>query len=61
MRQEDKSLDSLRFEHVNTHPRIAREGLRYPNYTMPVRNHYPGNGVYRYPGKSIGRPNPGKI
>ena len=28
MRQEDKSLDSLRFEHVNTHPRIAREGAQ---------------------------------
>jgi phosphomethylpyrimidine synthase len=54
MRQEDKSLDSLRFEHVNTHPRIAI-------ILCPSGNHYPGNGVYRYPGKSIGRPNPGKI
>ncbi len=25
MRQADKSLDSLRFEHVNTHPRIAKK------------------------------------
>ncbi|MDE5610969.1 MAG: phosphomethylpyrimidine synthase ThiC, partial [Odoribacter sp.] len=28
MRQADKSLDSLRFEHVNTHPRIAKEGCQ---------------------------------
>lgn len=26
MRHADKTLDSLRFEHVNTHPRVAREG-----------------------------------
>ena len=26
MRQADKSLDNLRFEHVNTHPRVAKEG-----------------------------------
>ena len=26
MRQADKSLDSLRFEHVNTHPRVAKTG-----------------------------------
>lgn len=26
MRQSDSSLDALRFEHVNTHPRIARSG-----------------------------------
>ena len=32
MRQEDKSLDSLRFEHVNTHPRIAREGAQVSRF-----------------------------
>ena len=41
MRQEDKSLDSLRFEHVNTHPRIAREGAQVSQYTMPVRESLP--------------------
>ena len=38
-----------------------RRGSGIPIILCPSGNHYPGNGVYRYPGKSIGRPNPGKI
>ena len=52
MRQEDKSLDSAN---------RPRRGSGIPIILCPSGNHYPGNGVYRYPGKSIGRPNPGKI
>ena len=60
MRQEDKSLASLRTCKYPSANR-PRRGSGIPIILCPSGNHYPGNGVYRYPGKSIGRPNPGKI
>lgn len=62
MRQNDPSLNHLRFEHVNTHPRVAKPGQGV------TQMYYAKKGIITpemefiaHPGKSTGRPNPGKL
>ena len=53
-RQNDRSLDALRFEHVNTTPRVAKPGHR-------VSQMYYGNGIHRHPREPDGRQDPGGL